>query len=986
MKRTISILVIVAMMLASLLAIIPASAAEGTAISNAEEFAAMTSDGEYYLANDITISAPVENISNLTLDGNGKTITLDGTTTAFKTLSNSEVRNLTVVASYEAAAPETDTGALANKGSGIFQNVHAVVEITYTEKMSAYVGGLFGKIDAASTLEGCTAKGFIKQDKPFGTEAEIGGAGLVGGVTSTVTFKNCVNYVDLTMMTTRYSIGGIIGLANGSFNVTIENCVNYGSILTTAGAPGSVNNIHSGVGGIVGQAASPSNAGPAITIKNSRNYGKIEATAAAGDNKDRMLGGILGRVYGSKTITIEGCVNSGDVISVKGGWGSSGGILGNAETYNFNWSTLNEAAITVSFCVNTGNVTGNRVGGIVGTALQANSPKIVLTVKNSANYGDVNSSETTSNGKYAGGIIGGAGDGSKLCIIAENCYNAGKVTDGAGIMAYLNNVPDSNNGTNKDVLNTAATVKFANCINEGEAKTAILNQYSGSETAQLIGCATTVDGQALSPESSKIESSETPEKVEEALGVLKDLVPASTKELDELVATTKDYAEDDYKEGWDNFASAYEDAGFIANKASSLEEVTETLNNLKEAINGLVLIDSVDKNDLTNTVAEAEGEIDSEDKYTPKTWAAFKKAYDNAVAVLDNENSKQSEVNKANEALRTALDGLMEKPNLDELNEEIAKYEDITADKYVSATWAAFSAAFEAAKAVRDNGDATAVDVREALAKLTEAYNALEEKVDLSALEARVKEVNENYKSNDYTAKSFSNVTAALRKATDAIESNDTGASGLKALNDAIDAAIKALVKRAKFETLKPLVDSVGELSESDYTPESWEALTKALTPAEEAMKPANSATVSEADETKLVENLQAAIDALVKWADYTEINAILAEIRDLKETDYTADSWKALQDLLTEVETLKSNRNATELDTADLLARLKTAKEALVSASGNNASSDDNNSGNNSTDKTEKKGCKSFVATSVAVVAVVTVLGTAVVLKKKEN
>ena len=57
MKRTISILVIVAMMLASLLAIVPVSAAtpEGTPVKNAKEFAAMEADGTYYLANDITI-------------------------------------------------------------------------------------------------------------------------------------------------------------------------------------------------------------------------------------------------------------------------------------------------------------------------------------------------------------------------------------------------------------------------------------------------------------------------------------------------------------------------------------------------------------------------------------------------------------------------------------------------------------------------------------------------------------------------------------------------------------------------------------------------------------------------------------------------------------------------------------------------------------------------------------------------------------------
>ena len=47
MKKTISILLIVAMMLASMLAIIPASAApRGEAIETAEDFANMAPDGE----------------------------------------------------------------------------------------------------------------------------------------------------------------------------------------------------------------------------------------------------------------------------------------------------------------------------------------------------------------------------------------------------------------------------------------------------------------------------------------------------------------------------------------------------------------------------------------------------------------------------------------------------------------------------------------------------------------------------------------------------------------------------------------------------------------------------------------------------------------------------------------------------------------------------------------------------------------------------
>ena len=122
MKRTISILVIVAMMLASLLAIVPVSAAEpeGTPVKNAKEFAAMDATGTYYLADDITISAPYADFKG-TLDGNGHTITVRGPM-VFTKLSGATVSNLNIVAAVSAEAPSSHVGALASTGNGVFTN------------------------------------------------------------------------------------------------------------------------------------------------------------------------------------------------------------------------------------------------------------------------------------------------------------------------------------------------------------------------------------------------------------------------------------------------------------------------------------------------------------------------------------------------------------------------------------------------------------------------------------------------------------------------------------------------------------------------------------------------------------------------------------------------------------------------------------------------------------------------------------------------
>ena len=159
MKRTISILVIVAMMLATVLAIVPASAAtpEGTAISNVAEFAAMDPAGVYYLANDLTLSATYESANFAgTLDGNGKTITLSGVASAFKELEGATIRNLTLAVDYEFTS-SVAAGSLARYASGNFTNITANVNYKYGQigKATKPVGALFAEINGASTLINC---------------------------------------------------------------------------------------------------------------------------------------------------------------------------------------------------------------------------------------------------------------------------------------------------------------------------------------------------------------------------------------------------------------------------------------------------------------------------------------------------------------------------------------------------------------------------------------------------------------------------------------------------------------------------------------------------------------------------------------------------------------------------------------------------------------------------------------------------------------
>ena len=78
MKRIISSILILTMMLCALLSAISVRAAspEGEAIDSAADFAAMSESGKYYLSKDITVSSSYSNTFKGTLDGNGHVIRL----------------------------------------------------------------------------------------------------------------------------------------------------------------------------------------------------------------------------------------------------------------------------------------------------------------------------------------------------------------------------------------------------------------------------------------------------------------------------------------------------------------------------------------------------------------------------------------------------------------------------------------------------------------------------------------------------------------------------------------------------------------------------------------------------------------------------------------------------------------------------------------------------------------------------------------------
>lgn len=150
-------------------------------------------------------------------------------------------------------------------------------------------------------------------------------------------FEDCVNYASVS----GYGTGGIVGILRDNTQTntcTIKNCTNYGSVTNTVGGG-------DGAGGIVSKMQYYS------SIINCKNYGAVSGTVG-----NVYAGGIIGITGGDKTVTITDCINYASVTSNAGDYGRAGGIIGKFA-----------GAITISRCINTGNITGYQgAGGING--------------------------------------------------------------------------------------------------------------------------------------------------------------------------------------------------------------------------------------------------------------------------------------------------------------------------------------------------------------------------------------------------------------------------------------------------------------------------------------------------------------------------------------------------------------------------------------------------------------------------------------------
>ena len=349
------------------------------------------------------------------------------------------------------------------------------------------VGGIVGKL-SSGTLINCHFSGNIYVKG--GSDMFTGGiVGVTMSPTENSKIQGCSTENGSIISQTSYT-GGIVG--KNTTGYTITNCKNALSISEETYIPAYV-------GGIVG--ASEEN------VSGCTNEGNLEKK---GDYPSVMLGGIAGSIQNAK---VTNCANNGTLTSDKGS--QTGGIVAGTPS-------LQEIKITITDCTNSATITGEFVGGILGSS---NGISDTVTITGCKNLATVTSDGTSSSYASAGGIVGFIGSNEPILIINQ-CYNAGAVSaqkHAGGLIGLLNSgdttitdcynvgaveAESASGGLIGKASDSAATVKLTSSYNAGTVSGNSNNiggivglsssQVDASGATYWDGCCASGTGQAKS--------------------------------------------------------------------------------------------------------------------------------------------------------------------------------------------------------------------------------------------------------------------------------------------------------------------------------------------------------------------------------------------------------------------------------------------------------------------------------------------------------
>ena len=165
---------------------------------------------------------------------------------------------------------------------------------------------------------------------------------------------------------------------------------------------------------------------------------------------------------------------------------------------------------------------------------------------------------------------------------------------------------------------------------------------------------------------------------------------------------------------WPQFKAALDAAKIVeADENAVQSQVDKALADLTAAMNALVKYG--DKTELEAAIADAEALVESQ--YTATSWSYFKKALDEAKAVMDNPLATQEEIDNVVDKLYDKTDNLVKVGDRGALESAINAAKEMKAADYAGnpIAWSMFTNAIAAAEKVFKDPNATAKEMEDAI-------------------------------------------------------------------------------------------------------------------------------------------------------------------------------------------------------------------------------------------------------------------------------
>ena len=297
----------------------------------------------------------------------------------------------------------------------------------------------------------------------------------------------------------------------------------------------------------------------------------------------------------------------------------------------------------------------------------------------------------------------------------------------------------------------------------------------------------------------------------------------------------------------------------------------------------------------------------NEFEYNVESWENLTDVLDDATLMFDSKSAgNYAEIQDQIDALEKAINDLTF--NYTDLQELIDNATNLNKSDYSDESWAALTPVLEEAKSIlgKANSYDQIQDQIEALEKVITDLNPVA--ADLTGLNALIAEAS-GKASTDYEAASWSALATALSNAK--LVTNVALISEVDNAYYALSSAIGGLNPVAADLTgLNALIAAADGKVSTDYEATTWAALDTALNNAKSVQ---SDALISEVDNA--YDALFNALSSLV--ADFTGLNALIAEADGKVSTDYEATSWSALATALSDARSVPSNALKSEVDNA---------------------------------------------------------------------